>query len=79
MRKAQGWKPELGDMSFELTSQYFLSGVGGYVPPRGKDGAKVVPPRHGVAHFLSGYCVQAWDDVPPSLWATAAESELVEK
>lgn len=32
VKKAADWKPEGDDHDFELTSDYFLSGLGGYTP-----------------------------------------------
>lgn len=47
VRKDANWKPEKGDQDFELTSDYFLSGLSNYMPPRNDCLPNYVPSRHG--------------------------------
>lgn len=47
-RKDSTWHPEVDDQQFELNGDYFLTGLGGYMPSRDSGyGADIRPPRHG--------------------------------
>jgi hypothetical protein len=42
------WTPAPDDQEFELSSNYFLSGLSDHMPSRDIDSPRVVPARHGV-------------------------------
>lgn len=45
--KTPEWDLEFDDQIFELTSQYFLTGLSGRMPSSDDDGSEFVPVRHG--------------------------------
>ncbi|KAI9836032.1 MAG: hypothetical protein M1819_001643 [Sarea resinae] len=48
VRKGSNWTPDALDQDFELTSDYFLSGLSDYMPSRDDRGPRVTPARHGM-------------------------------
>ena len=47
VKKPSDWVPEADDKGFELDSNYFLSGLGSYMPSRDDANTKFDPHRHG--------------------------------
>lgn len=49
VRKGFDWKPEIDDQDFELSGDYCLSGLSGYMPSRGGGyGPDIIPSRHSI-------------------------------
>lgn len=53
IRKSSEWVPEEDDQVFELSSDYFLSGLCAYMPSRDDGWPRFIPKRHGVTYNLN--------------------------
>jgi hypothetical protein len=72
IKKISGWQREATDEDWEVTSDYFLSGLGGYMQSRDYGGVKCLPLRHGVEEELypdnmywEGWGKPEWDTPMP--------------
>ena len=52
VRKTPDWKSELDDQEFELSSDYFLSGLSDFMPSRDEGRPKFTPARHGAKYLM---------------------------
>ncbi|KAF2666297.1 hypothetical protein BT63DRAFT_55500 [Microthyrium microscopicum] len=60
------WKPHPTDEDFELSSKYFLSGLGGHMNSRDYGGVRPLPSRHGLGDEIhpDDQIWQAGEEVP---------------
>ncbi|OCK80677.1 hypothetical protein K432DRAFT_38253 [Lepidopterella palustris CBS 459.81] len=65
VRKPPNWTPEPDDQDWELTSNYFLSGLSGHMPSRDICGSTHIPPRHRAEKLNPDNIF--WDDPPNEL------------
>jgi hypothetical protein len=67
IRKLSGWQHEATDEDWEVTGDYFLSGLGGHMQSRDCGGVKCLPIRHGIEEEL---CPddEYWDNQQLNEW-----------